>query len=326
MRALAITTLRNEGAFLLEWIAHHRAIGFTDFLVFTNDCDDGTDAMLDRLEQLGGLTHVPNPGPWDEGPQWAALKSASRHRGVAAADWVMVLDIDEFVNIHTGDGTLSALVQAAPGMDAFALTWRMFGNAGIVRYSDAPVTRQFTRCAPRVLHWPWRALMVKTLFRREAFRAFGVHRPRGPLRDVVWNDPGLGARLFSEPGRDPYALAQINHYALGAMESYIVKCDRGRANREGAAFDMSYWCDRNFVTDEDLSIQRIDMVPHLQALRSDPDLCALHDAAVAWRRARFAALMADEAWRALFGRLLMTPPARILSADAARSVRRFRPD
>lgn len=38
MRTLAILTQRNEGAFLLEWLAHHRAIGFTDFLVFSNDC------------------------------------------------------------------------------------------------------------------------------------------------------------------------------------------------------------------------------------------------------------------------------------------------
>ena len=38
---------------------------------------------------------------------------------------------------------------------------------------------------------------------------------------------------------------------------------------------------------------------------------------VAWRRARFARLMAEEPWRALYGRLLLAPPSRILSpADA----------
>ena len=52
MRSLAILTVKNEAAFLLEWLAHHRAVGFTDFLVFSNDCDDGTDAMLERLATL----------------------------------------------------------------------------------------------------------------------------------------------------------------------------------------------------------------------------------------------------------------------------------
>ncbi|MFN7224248.1 MAG: glycosyltransferase family 2 protein [Paracoccaceae bacterium] len=323
MRALAITTLRNEGAFLLEWLAHHRAVGFTDFLVFTNDCDDGTDAMLDRLAQMGWLTHLPNPGPWDEGPQWAALKAADRHPAFRDADWVMVLDVDEFVNIHAGDGSLSALIAASAGVDAFALTWRMFGNGGVIGYEDRPVTEQFTRCAPHVLHWPWRALMIKTLFRRAAFRKLGVHRPRGPQGDPRWNDPTLGARLFSEPGRDPYALAQLNHYPLGAAESFVVKCDRGRANR-GGNFDMSYWCDRNFASDEDRSILRIDSRALRTDLHADPTLGTLHKAAVAWRHTRFATLMAQEPCRALFGRLLMTPPARVLGPEAAALIRRYR--
>ncbi len=37
MRALAILGVKNEAAFLVEWLAHHRAVGFTDFLVYSND-------------------------------------------------------------------------------------------------------------------------------------------------------------------------------------------------------------------------------------------------------------------------------------------------
>ena len=81
MRFLAITTVKNEAAFVLEWLAHHRAVGFTDFLVFSNDCTDGTDALLDRLAELGHLTHVRNPGPWPEGPQWASsTRGRAAHR------------------------------------------------------------------------------------------------------------------------------------------------------------------------------------------------------------------------------------------------------
>ena len=45
-----ITTMKNEGPFILEWLAYHRAIGVDDFLIYTNDCTDGTDTMLDLLE------------------------------------------------------------------------------------------------------------------------------------------------------------------------------------------------------------------------------------------------------------------------------------
>ena len=49
-----------------------------------------------------------------------------------------------------------------------------------------------------------------------------------------------------------------------------------------------------------------------------PMLAELHEAAVAWRKARFDALMLREPYRALFGRLLMTPPTRPVPANAAR--------
>ena len=48
---LVISTMKDEAPYILEWIAHHRGIGFTDFLIYTNDCSDGTDLLLDRLAQ-----------------------------------------------------------------------------------------------------------------------------------------------------------------------------------------------------------------------------------------------------------------------------------
>lgn len=335
MRALAITSVKNEGAFLLEWLAHHSAVGFTDFLVFSNDCSDGTDAMLDRLEALGWLSHVPNPGPWEEGPQWAALKQADRHPLKTAADWIAVLDVDEFVTIKTGDGTLSALFGAAPEATAFALTWRLFGNCGVVGFEDRPVTAQFTRCAPPGMLWPWRASMFKTLFPNDgAYAKLGVHRPRAPQDDklagTLWVDgsgrklPALYQRqkLFTPPGSAPYDLVQLNHYPLGSMQSYVVKCDRGRSNRQAEPFDMSYWVERNFCTDEENSIRRYDTpADGIRAeLMADAELARLHAAAVAWRRVRFDELMRDEPYRALFGRLLLCPPSRPLPRDAAAQI------
>ena len=53
MRILAVTTLRTEAPFIVEWVVHMRAIGVTDLLVHTNDCDDGTDALLAVLANMG---------------------------------------------------------------------------------------------------------------------------------------------------------------------------------------------------------------------------------------------------------------------------------
>ena len=333
MRALAVLCVRNEGAFLREWLAHHKGVGFTDFLVFSNDCDDGTDAMLDRLDAMGELTHIRNDGPHEGGVQWAAMKRADKHPLVKRADWLMTLDIDEFVNIHTGDHTLCALIAALPEADAITLTWRLFGNAGVERFRDAPVTEQFTRAAPEVMYWPWRAFMFKTLYRNTgAYRKLGVHRPRSPVEGKAdttrWFD-GHGRELeprfrrqqiFSPFGRPHYGLAQLNHYALGAMESYILKRDRGRAVHGGDSLGLDYWTERNWGQVEDTSIRATAPLtrPHLERLMADADLTRLHAAAVAWRKRRFDELMAEEPFRALYGRLLMAPPARPVPLDRAR--------
>ena len=333
MTHLAILTVRNEAAFLLEWLAHHKAVGFDDFLVFSNDCDDGTDAMLDRLQALGWLTHVPNPGPYDKGGiQFTAMKAAAKMDQVRAADWILPLDVDEFVNIHTGDGTLSALHAALPDATAITLTWRLFGNNGQVRYADRPVTETFAKAAPEVLFWPWRASMFKTLYANDGtYRKPGIHRPRDPdsarLDKARWFDSHGRAlddqfktrRIFSNFGRPNYGLAQINHYPLGAMESYVLKADRGRAVHSDDLLGLDYWVERNFNIEADDSIRRYDDArdTHLAALMADETLARQHAEAVAWRKARFDTLMQQEPFRALFGRLLMAPPTRPVSAKAA---------
>ncbi|NBZ88752.1 glycosyltransferase family 2 protein [Stagnihabitans tardus] len=329
MRATLITTLKNEASFLLEWVAHHRALGFTDLVIFTNDCEDGTDAMAERLQALGLARHLPNPGPWPEGPQWAALKRAEKLPEVTGADWALVADVDEFVNIHAGEGRLADLVAAVPGADAVALTWRMFGNAGIASHAPGLVTRTFLRAAPATLAWPWRAQMIKTLFRPQAFGKLGVHRPKQPKGEPRWFDGSgravdLGGRLFSDYRQDNYRLVQMNHYALGSAEGFVVKCDRGRANREAGAFDMGYWVERNLNQVEDRSILRHDIAGPLAALLADAELARLQAAAEAWRQARIATLLAQEDWRQFFGRLLMAGPSRLPSLPEVALIQRRR--
>ena len=332
-RITAVLTVRNEAAFLLEWLAHHRAAGITDFVVCSNDCSDGTDDMLDHLQSLGWLAHLRNDGPYGKrGIQFTALHLADKHPLVRDADWLLPLDIDEFVNVKLGENRLPDLLAALPEATAITLTWRLFGNAGVTRYADLPITRQFTRCAPEVIYWPWRAAMFKTLYRNDqTYGKLGVHRPKAPragkLQAARWFDGqgrALGPafsrnRIFSDYGQPNHALVQLNHYPLGAMESFVLKADRGRAVHADDPLALDYWVERNFNSCDDSSIHalapRSDAI--VQQLKADATLAALHRAAVDWRKARFDALMLQEPFRALYARLLMAPPSQPISRPAA---------
>ncbi|SDW82574.1 glycosyltransferase family 2 protein [Paracoccus sanguinis] len=323
---LMISTMRDEAPFVLEWIAYHRLIGFTDFLIYSNDCTDGTDALLDRLAALGIVTHVPNPRQGKKAIQWQALTRAKDHPLFRAADWAMVADVDEFLVIHAGDGRLDDLFAAVPEAEGFVVTWRMFGSGGILRFDPAPVTSQFRRAAPDRMIWPLRASQVKTLFRvTPDVRRLGVHLPQGKAGAAIgaaWVD-GNGARVrrrfgsFTISTEPKYALAQVNHYALGSAESFLVKTRRGRPNRSDMAIDLAYWVERNFNAVEDLSIQR--HLPGIEAgiaaLRADPEVARLHDAGIAHRRARIAALLREHESFLLYSHLVQVPDTPVLPMD-----------
>lgn len=336
-RVLAVSAMKNEAPFILEWIAHNRVIGIDHALVYTNDCTDPTVPMLDRLAQLGHVTRVDNPFDPAAGmkPQPAALGAAWHHPLLRQADWVAVLDVDEFPAIHVGDGTIAELLRAANHPNAISLTWRFFGNAGVAEYIDRPVISQFTRCAPELVPKAGVAWGFKTLFRpsEALFSKLGVHRPRrfrpegeATLRWVNGSGRVMPASLVTGGWRTVsqtfgYRLASLNHYALRSADSYLVKRDRGRVNHTAEDQGLYYWQRRNFIADRDDRMGHLlpRVEEELARLKADPELADLHAQAVDWHRGRIARLKADTGYAALYTDLLRT--AQIDALDFIRDIR-----
>ena len=89
---------------------------------------------------------------------------------------------------------------------------------------------------------------------------------------------------------------------------------------EDTGLDVGYWVERNFDAEEDRSILKLDSRGLRATLQADPVLGPLHRAAVAWREDRFKALMRGDAWRSLYGQLLMAGPTRVLDQAQAESI------
>ena len=140
-----VTCMKNEGPFLLEWLAYHRSIGVKKFVVFTNDCTDGTDLMLDRLDEMGLVTHLPNPASFVNSTffQPTALKFAAELPQVKRSDYVMAIDVDEFVAIRSGQGQFRDLLAAAGPFHALSMSELNFNSAGIEKFEDTWITEAF---------------------------------------------------------------------------------------------------------------------------------------------------------------------------------------
>jgi hypothetical protein len=326
MRITAVTCVKNEGPFLLEWIAFHRVVGVRDFLFYSNDCSDGTDRLLEGRSDQGIVTHLPNPAQ-GRNYQMEALRHAAKQDIVTGADWVWVADVDEFPNIHVGDHTLPALIKACGAPQAISLTFQFFANAGVQKFKDLPVIEQFTRTHNPDIWCGELAIEVKTLMRHDfPLKYFGAHRPffreKLPARKHPrWTD-GSGRdvthkflvaanprRIRKFPADGARNFATLHHYALRSLDSYLVKNDRGDENRENRAFDDSYWRERNDDAQEDKSIHRY--LPALRAemdrLKALPGIADLHDDCVRLHREKCAELLAQRPYIRLRRHLRKVP-------------------
>ena len=321
-----ITMMKDEGPRLVEWLAYHRLIGFDAVWVYSNDCRDGTDAMLDRLEAMGLCHHIRNPVPPGRKPQPHALGLAQRNRAIMDADWLMVMDGDEFLHIKTGDGTLPALLAACPdGTDGVAVTWRIMGSNGRSDWSPDPILIQFTCGARDDFRRGWG---VKTLFRPAAGMKLGIHRPglRGAQdRGLQWVN-GSGAPMppsfLADGWRGSaatvgYDLAEVAHFAVQSREAYVLRGDRGNVNCKPDKYDATYFAifDRN----ED---------PHLGLLRwsgwvdglvdcwlQDKTLKRLLDASIDWHARRLAELRTTPGFAARMGALAQAAEVPLAALD-----------
>ena len=318
MKYLMITSMRNEAPYILEWLAYHRSIGVDGFLIYSNDCEDGTDAMLDRLDALGVITHVRNDKITNAGVQWTALKRADKHPMKADAQWLLFADVDEFVNVKVAGGHLDDLLAACPDATAFALTWRMYGNDGRVQIEDMPVIEQFTKCARFPCYAPITSSMFKTLFKNDgAYEKLGVHRPKKRVEKdafkIKWvNGSGivLGAEYLDKAtvtygANGGIELACINHYSVKSAKAYMAKTLRGLPNRSDKQLDLGYWVDRNFNQVEDVTIHRnlADTKEKIQSWLADKQLGDLHSAGVVWHQDCAQAVLEDMEGVRLFTRI-----------------------
>ena len=324
LRITAVTCVKNEGPFLLEWIAFHRVIGVTDFLFYSNDCSDATDRMLDQLASHGIVTHLPNPAV-NRNYQMQALKAAKQHPLVQEADWVWIADLDEFINIHVGDHSLPALIEACGDPQAISVSFQFMANDGVENFVDEPVITQFLRSHNPDIWGADTAIEVKSLVRRDfPLHYFGAHRPfhDEAVTSPSWTDgsgrpvPGPFRRRLNKrrvrafPAHGARAFATLNHYALRSMDSYLVKNDRGDVNRAHRAFDASYWQERNDGTVFDDSILRYenDLRAEMARLKALPGVGELHAEAVRLHLAKRDALLAQDEYRSMQAELRAIPP------------------
>ncbi|GAB1479346.1 hypothetical protein MASR2M74_19070 [Paracoccaceae bacterium] len=344
--------MRDEALFLVEWVAHHLAIGFDRIIVYTNDCSDGTDKLLAAMAGAVPVEHYPNPGPYTAGTiQKQALHLAFQLPQVRNADWVLHIDADEYLNVETGTRRINDLIALFPDVDAIAIQWRHFGNAGQTTWAGGSVIETYRMCEGNVpLPGTEAEVGFKTLFRPRKFKMMGVHTPKKTYHNrvpAVVNTAGtpmpVDALMTKRNSGYPvdasqctWANACLHHHHVKSDDLQWLKHSRGDANgrantKRMIGSDHYRLVNRNEVENDSLLQLRARVAPIEAAIRALPLVAEVEASALAWFRSRYqdagiAAAMAEKERIALDWLLIRLDEIRRASGTAkyeARAVQWF---
>jgi len=237
---------KNEVDAALEWIAYHRTVGVSGFIIADNDSSDGTRELLSALARLGMVTLIDFPGTPGQKPQLPAYQRILRSCP-ADVDVLAFIDADEFMVPMEGEDSLLPAVErwfADEDVGAVALNWAIFGSAEQRFAEEGLVIERFQRRAPMGFsvnqHY-------KSLVRPARVERFdNPHHARlrwGRYVDTQGQDLvlhpkhgiGLSAKTSWEGGR-------VNHYAVKSLEEFLLgKHLRGSAAKEGRIKHKRYF-------------------------------------------------------------------------------------
>ena len=233
--AIATATLvaiaRDEDAYILEWLAHHLAVGFSKIIVYDDASTDGTLDTLRRVSQFIPAISARTTEMVDlhASPQTTCYNDALR---LIATDWTMFLDIDEFLVPFRDYSVASFLMRAPSDVSSVHVNWRGFGSNGLVTADYGLVVEAFTRCAP--VRWSnhhhFKSIARTALIERVDIHNIDTRAGRRVLSDFgefTTSSNGLSDRIV-------YDGIQINHYQSKTYGEFKARMERGDANYHSA--------------------------------------------------------------------------------------------
>jgi len=243
-----VTSIRNEGPWILEWIAFYRALSVSNIVIFHNDNDDGSDELLSLLDATGHINVVPNDVAHTVSPQKKAFNYAVHlmplihsHRWVCYFDadeflWPLVPGtetIDDLISLILDRGTLNSALSREE-VCAIMVHWRWFASASQFAWQDGEIVDRF-RSSRSNAH-------VKAIVRPEAVWSMErLHCPTLRTSGCAIDSAGYklsGLREELEPPR--YDTCQLNHYFAKSFEEFALKKARGRGAIGTAAAQRDY--------------------------------------------------------------------------------------
>jgi len=247
-RLAVAAIVKDEGASIFEWLAHHAALGVERFFLYDNGSSDDTRAEIAAFPGPARIDVIDWPMPQGQFPAYAdALTRFGR-----TSRWMAFIDADEFLIPMRGE-TLPAILEDFAVYGGMAVPFTIFGSSGFDRRPDGLVLENYRRRAPDgfVVNGYLKCIVRPERMTAEVTTPHLLH-PR-PGHAIVLETgravaPRTGGLL------DPPFTAQrlrLHHYVVKSREDFAGKRARGLAAPADPRDDAFFrGHDRNEVADD----------------------------------------------------------------------------
>jgi hypothetical protein len=228
-RSAVVTSIRNEGISILEWIAHNRAIGFDEIFIYTNNNTDGSTRLLEVLANQKIIRLINNTVDPSVPPQVKAYEHSIHFLPeLRQFKWAFYMDADEFfIPRCEPTFTLDDFFQKLDARfddhlpSAISFNWKWFGSQNAFEKTDGLLLRRFIHSIHNE--------HVKSLVQLDCVLSMKpLHCPVmfkdcSTVNSQLQAVPNMSAQIKPE-----YGLGQINHYWNKSFQEYVIKKFRGR--------------------------------------------------------------------------------------------------
>ncbi|CAM4334268.1 Glycosyltransferase family 2 protein [Bordetella tumbae] len=237
---------KNEDAYVLEWLAFHKIVGFSQFLIADNGSTDLTRQILSILQRHEPITLVDYPDQPDVRPQLGAYNLLTK-MCPADIDAIAFVDADEFITPMEGtESVVPKLTElfSDPGVGGLALNWACFGSGGQRFWEEGLVIERFLRRS--LVKFPvnqhYKAVIRPTNLDHWATPHHAVLKS-GRYVDVLGNDLVCrDGRLDSLSKNVVWSNIRINHYVVKSFEEFVLrKSPKGSATKAGRIKHRKYF-------------------------------------------------------------------------------------
>lgn len=142
---------KNEGPYILEWIAYHQSIGVDRFYIVDNISNDGSSELLRDLHSAGIIIRIEYKNEAGVKPQLPAYKKIINELK-DDDEFIAFIDADEFIHFSDIKHNVKAITKIFDDNDigAVALNWAIYGSSHcIIPHKDSLVIERFDHRAPK---------------------------------------------------------------------------------------------------------------------------------------------------------------------------------